>query len=346
MRDGRLGLGQVDAGQRDPLQGARQPPAPRAPAPRRAPLDRRARAARQDHRRRPVADRAHAALEPRDLHGPVRRDPRPVLQRPRRRARAATSRGASRFNVKGGRCEVCKGDGQIKIEMHFLPDVYVPCEQCHGKRYNRETLEVRFKGKSHRRRARHADRGGGEVLRAHPEGPPAPGDAERGRPRLRAPRPARDDALRRGGAAREARDGALEGRDRPHAVHPRRAHHRPALRRRAATAGGAAAARRRGQQRRRDRAQPRRHQVRGPPDRHGPGGGRGGRHGDRGGHPRGGRGRAGVAHRALPRRAAAAGARRVASARRKTPRAQARAAKAAAERTAASAARCEAHPTP
>jgi excinuclease ABC subunit A len=50
--------------------------------------------------------------------------------------------------VKGGRCEVCKGDGQIKIEMHFLPDVYVPCEQCHGKRYNRETLEVRFKGKN------------------------------------------------------------------------------------------------------------------------------------------------------------------------------------------------------
>src|SRR5262249_57506665 len=48
----------------------------------------------------------------------------------------------------GGRCEVCRGDGQIKIEMHFLPDVYVPCEQCHGKRYNRETLEVRFKGKS------------------------------------------------------------------------------------------------------------------------------------------------------------------------------------------------------
>jgi len=50
--------------------------------------------------------------------------------------------------VKGGRCEVCRGDGQIKIEMHFLPDVYVPCEQCHGKRYNRETLEVRFKGKT------------------------------------------------------------------------------------------------------------------------------------------------------------------------------------------------------
>ncbi|MBV9798358.1 MAG: excinuclease ABC subunit UvrA [Solirubrobacterales bacterium] len=56
--------------------------------------------------------------------------------------------GRFSFNVKGGRCEVCRGDGQIKIEMHFLPDVYVPCEQCHGKRYNRETLDVRFKGKN------------------------------------------------------------------------------------------------------------------------------------------------------------------------------------------------------
>jgi excinuclease ABC subunit A len=56
--------------------------------------------------------------------------------------------GRFSFNVKGGRCEVCRGDGQIKIEMHFLPDVYVPCEQCHGKRYNKETLDVRFKGKS------------------------------------------------------------------------------------------------------------------------------------------------------------------------------------------------------
>ncbi|MBP3736412.1 MAG: ABC-ATPase UvrA, partial [Lachnospiraceae bacterium] len=49
---------------------------------------------------------------------------------------------------KGGRCEACSGDGIIKIEMHFLPDVYVPCEVCHGKRYNRETLEVKYKGKS------------------------------------------------------------------------------------------------------------------------------------------------------------------------------------------------------
>ncbi|MGG0619384.1 excinuclease ABC subunit UvrA [Bacillus altitudinis] len=57
-------------------------------------------------------------------------------------------KGRFSFNVKGGRCEACRGDGIIKIEMHFLPDVYVPCEVCHGKRYNRETLEVTYKGKN------------------------------------------------------------------------------------------------------------------------------------------------------------------------------------------------------
>jgi excinuclease ABC subunit A len=56
--------------------------------------------------------------------------------------------GRFSFNVKGGRCEACRGDGIIKIEMQFLPDVYVPCEVCHGKRYNREALEIRYKGRN------------------------------------------------------------------------------------------------------------------------------------------------------------------------------------------------------
>ena len=60
-------------------------------------------------------------------------------------------KGRFSFNVAGGRCESCNGDGVHKIEMHFLPDIYVPCEVCKGKRYNRETLEVKYKGKKHSR---------------------------------------------------------------------------------------------------------------------------------------------------------------------------------------------------
>jgi len=118
-------------------------------------------------RRRPGAHRAIHGLDQLDKiiavdQSPIGRTPRSnpatytglfdVIRDMFSKTQEARARGykAGRFsfNVKGGRCEVCKGDGQIKIEMHFLPDVYVPCEQCHGKRYNRETLEVKFKGKS------------------------------------------------------------------------------------------------------------------------------------------------------------------------------------------------------
>ncbi len=91
--------------------------------------------------------RPHAALQPGHLYGGVHAHTRMVLwaaggEGPRLRA------GRFSFNVKGGRCEACQGDGVIKIEMHFLPDVYVTCDVCKGKRYNRETLEVVFKDKS------------------------------------------------------------------------------------------------------------------------------------------------------------------------------------------------------
>jgi excinuclease ABC subunit A len=118
-------------------------------------------------RRRPGAHRAINGLEQLDKiiavdQSPIGRTPRSnpatytglfdVIRDLFSKTQEARARGYKpgrfSFNVKGGRCEVCRGDGQIKIEMHFLPDVYVPCEQCHGKRYNRETLEVRFKGKS------------------------------------------------------------------------------------------------------------------------------------------------------------------------------------------------------
>ena len=170
--------------------------------------------------------------------------------------------GRFSFNVKGGRCEVCRGDGQIKIEMHFLPDVYVPCEQCNGKRYNRETLDVRFKGKTI---ADVLEMPIEEALDFFAHIPKIRRRVEAlhdvGLGYMRLGQPA-TDAVRRRGPAREAGRRAVQGGHRADPVHPGRAHHRTALRRHPAAARGADAVGGRRQHRGRDRAQPRRDQGR------------------------------------------------------------------------------------
>ena len=105
--------------------------------------------------------------------------------------------GRFSFNVKGGRCEACQGDGTIKIEMHFLPDVYVPCEVCKGARYNRDTLDITWKNKNI---ADVLDMPAEEALAFFANQPldrAAAADARRRRARLRAARAARADAVGR-----------------------------------------------------------------------------------------------------------------------------------------------------
>ena len=148
LRDRRVGVGQVDARQRGALQVGRQPAAPRrgsGPArTARSPGSSSSTRSSRSTSRRSAARRGRIPPPTSGLFDQIRE-----LFSKTQEARARGYKpGRFSFNVKGGRCEVCRGDGQIKIEMHFLPDVYVPCEQCHGKRYNRETLDVRFKGKT------------------------------------------------------------------------------------------------------------------------------------------------------------------------------------------------------
>jgi excinuclease ABC subunit A len=140
-------LGQVDAGQRHPVHRAGQAIYNAREVPGPPPLASPGRRDRQDHPRRPVADRRTPRSNPATYTG-VFDHVRGCSPRPRRPRSAGYQPGRFSFNVKGGRCENCTGDGTIKIEMNFLPDVYVPCEVCHGARYNRETLEVHYKGKS------------------------------------------------------------------------------------------------------------------------------------------------------------------------------------------------------
>ena len=148
LRHRRFGRRQVDAGHRHALQGAR-----RAASTARASIPARMTASRAPSistrssistSRRSAARRAPT---PRPIPAPSPRSATGSPGLPEAKARGYGP-GRFSFNVKGGRCEACQGDGVIKIEMHFLPDVYVQCDVCKGKRYNRETLEVTFKGKS------------------------------------------------------------------------------------------------------------------------------------------------------------------------------------------------------
>ena len=205
LRHRRLGLRQVDARQRHALR----------------------RASRASSTAPPPSPRAHDAIEGLDHFDKVISvDQSPIGRTPRSNPAtytgvftpirdlfagtpAARERGygAGRFsfNVKGGRCEACQGDGVIKVEMHFLPDVYVPCEVCHGRRYNRETLEVLYKGRNIADVLELTVAQALEFFDAVPAVRAEARDARRRRPRLHQARPARDDALRRRGAARQAR---------------------------------------------------------------------------------------------------------------------------------------------
>ena len=129
------------------------------------------------------------------------------------------SAGRFSFNVKGGRCENCSGDGIIKIEMHFLPDVYVPCEVCHGKRYNREALEIHYKGKTISDVLEMTCEQGLRILCQHPSHCPQTPDTCRCRPGLHLARPVSHDTVWWRSPTHQTFDRTQPSSNRPHAVH-------------------------------------------------------------------------------------------------------------------------------
>ncbi len=137
--------------------------------------------------------------------------------------------GRFSFNVKGGRCESCQGDGVLKVEMHFLPDVYVPCDVCHGKRYNRETLDVQYKGKNISEVLDMTVEQAYEFFRPVPVVARKLKTLARRGPRLYPAGPVGDHAVGRRGAARQTISGTEQARHRSHAIHSRRTHDRVAL---------------------------------------------------------------------------------------------------------------------
>ena len=154
---------------------------------------------------------------------------------PEARARGYKA-GRFSFNVKGGRCETCQGDGVIAIEMHFLPNVYVTCEECKGRRYNRETLEIKYRGKSIAEMLDMTVEQALELVENFPADCLEAAHAQGSRARLHQAGPVGHDPVGRRSAAGQARARARAPRHRPDALHPRRADHWPPFRGRAAPA--------------------------------------------------------------------------------------------------------------
>ena len=260
-RHRRVGLGQVHAGQRHPAAASLMQQIYKSKTP--PGRHKRSRASSSSTRSSTSTSRRSAARPDRT------RPPTPACSttsascspRPRRRRSAATCPAGSASTSKGGRCEACAGDGTIKIEMHFLPDVYVPCEVCKGARYNRDTLDITFKGKNI---AEVLDLPCEEALEFFANQPAIARTCRRWSTSASATC-ASASRRRRCRAARPSASSwppSCQAVHRPHDLHARRADHGPALRGHPQAADGAVPPGRPGQHGAGHRAQPRRDQDR------------------------------------------------------------------------------------